>query len=465
MSVGRSGVPVARKINLGADWGYGGRMLVLDPIASSRELERAADVAWEWQAKLRSEPDPLDDPFEPHRALLGRTQFCAIAELPVEDPMRSPLLRWTHALMDQRINRRWLVRVHELRHHERHGIGAPVRGEFTLNELVHALLAEPQRRRVWWDALAERTERASSAERMLWQRRAHVASELGLESFDVLTSPSPECERLAQQHLDECAAMLVEFRREAPFEWLETPLDRSSGEWFPARLNEHLLADWFREGRLLDELRLRDWTLPRVLGPASFMRALDEFGREWRRAGAPRKQPFVVAHDPFELSNHVFGACFASLLLEPSFLERRLGMARAQQREPRRRMARVVVIEWTVRALKVLLRAAALRAPGELPELFSELVSRYFGPNVPPTLALVWLRVYTDTPQRFAAVALGYALARRLREQHDEDWFRHPRAIEELRALAELSPRVDLDPVEVEAGGEQLRAELFALLQ
>lgn len=440
-------------------------MAILDPMAVSRELGSVAEAAEEWCARMRSEPDPLDDPFGPHRVLLGREQYREIEGFPADDPLRAPLLRWTYALMEQRINRKWLARTHQLRHRALHAITAPTRGEFTLNELVHAVVAEPLRRRGWWEALSECAAEASSAERMLWQRRAHIASELGLQSFDTLTAPSPEDERLAEQHLMDCESMLVEFRREAPFEWLETPLDPTAGEWFPARLNERVLADWFREGRMLEGLELRTWSLPRAIGPSSFVRALDELGREWRRAGAPRRQPFVVAHDPLELSNHSFGACFASLLLEPSFLERRLGLARQRQRDPRRRLARVVVIEWAVRALKVLLRAAALRVPGDLPEIFIELVSRHLGPQVTPALALVWLRVHSNTPQRFAAVALGHALARRLREQHDEDWFRHPRAIEELRAEAALSPRVEVDAAELEASGNQLRAELFALLQ
>jgi hypothetical protein len=66
--------------------------------------------------------------------------------------------------------------------------------------------------------------------------------------------------------------------------------------------------------------------------------------------------------------------------------------------------------------------------------------------------------------QRFA----GWATARErfalLEEAHDEDWYRNPRAIDQLRSEAELSPRTELPTEELRSGLTRSHVELSNVL-
>jgi hypothetical protein len=54
--------------------------------------------------------------------------------------------------------------------------------------------------------------------------------------------------------------------------------------------------------------------------------------------------------------------------------------------------------------------------------------------------------------------------ARMLRDEHDDDWFRNPRAIEQLRAEARLAPSAIADEAELERGMAALVSELSSKL-
>jgi len=86
------------------------------------------------------------------------------------------------------------------------------------------------------------------------------------------------------------------------------------------------------------------------------------------------------------------------------------------------------------------------------------------GAVVSPTLAGVWLRLRNDDAQRFLAVALAARRFTSLVEDHDEDWFRNPRAIERLRSEAQLPPRVSVDAEGVRESFTALRTMFAPLL-
>ncbi len=71
--------------------------------------------------------------------------------------------------------------------------------------------------------------------------------------------------------------------------------------------------------------------------------------------------------------------------------------------------------------------------------------------RVPPRLAGV---VFADeqAPRKLAALFEAVALDRALTDRHDEDWFRNPRALEELRGEIEGLPELDVDRASLEAG-------------
>lgn len=435
-----------------------------DPLALDRRLSRAEEAARDWRVRLRAEAEFEDDPFARYRTDLGRTQYQQVEALDAADPMRWPLLRWTHALMEQRINHRWTTLTHKLRYHTQCRLSEPARGNYTLHEMLTRVMTEPSRAEHWWRAAAEHAEPLADAERTLWERRQAIAEELDLDSPDTLELPCPEIVEVANHCLRVFDPLLEQFRQEQPHLWVQSALAGPAAESFPARLSEATVADWFRDVRLLEDLPLRRWQLPELFGASSFVRVLDQLGCEFRWASAPSNQPFTVAHDPHELENHTLGGCFASLAVNPSFVLRRLGVGRDARRDLLRSLATTVLLDCARRAVVVLLRSHLSLAKDRFAEQLTEVVGRWLGPYVPPSLALVWLRLTKNDAQRFAGALCGFSLAAELTESHDQDWYRHPRAVDQLRAAVAAPPRTQVPADELCAAIDAQSAMLASLL-
>ncbi len=437
--------------------------MLLDPIALDQTLSRIADDVYDWEGALREAPEEAIDPFPLHRSKLTRTHFRELCELPEDDPLRLSFLRWTYALMERRINAAWLTRAATQRHADLHPVAGGGNGKATLHDMVTNLLSSPPQRAAWWKVLSQHGAGLSQTEATLWLRRQAIARELDLESPDEFELPNSDVVELARAALDECLPLLEEYSGSIEA-WLESSLGQDKASAFPARLNEAQLSDWFREERLLEDLRLRSWTLPQRLGPASFLRALDELGREFCHAAAPTTQPFVIAHDPYRLSDWSHGACFASLLLNPSFVERHLQLPPKNQRETLRGLAVAALLEWARRALKVCLRPVALRSAAQTTEAYRDGMHHAFGLEVAGELTHVVLPLSPADPQAFAGMALGFSRAQELTEQHDDDWFRNPRAVEQLRSEAQIPPATQVDAETLKSAHAALRQSLAALL-
>jgi hypothetical protein len=80
--------------------------------------------------------------------------------------------------------------------------------------------------------------------------------------------------------------------------------------------------------------------------------------------------------------------------------------------------------------------------------------------TLPPSTAGALWRPRTDSLQRFAGLLLAAAEARRLRDVHDEDWYRNPRATEELRDEARRPPPTTTTDDALSHGADALYAEL-----
>ena len=74
------------------------------------------------------------------------------------------------------------------------------------------------------------------------------------------------------------------------------------------------------------------------------------------------------------------------------------------------------------------------------------------------------VRLHVDTPQRFAGLLLAATQVAELTQEHDADWFRNPRAIEQVRAEASVPPPVRVSPELLARGGAALREWLAGLL-
>jgi hypothetical protein len=86
------------------------------------------------------------------------------------------------------------------------------------------------------------------------------------------------------------------------------------------------------------------------------------------------------------------------------------------------------------------------------------------GFELPFELAGVFVRVRPRDSQRFAGALLAAERYERLVRTHDEDWFRNPRAIAELRAELGEPAAEHADAQTLNAGMSALRARVEASL-
>jgi hypothetical protein len=110
----------------------------------------------------------------------------------------------------------------------------------------------------------------------------------------------------------------------------------------------------------------------------------------------------------------------------------------------------------------VLLAEPALNGPSALREGFSEHGAKALGFEPPPNAAGLFCRPRLGDAQRLAGLFLAAAQAEQLAAEHDEDWFRNPRAIEQLRAEARVAPATTCTTESLQAGARSLKQTLVS---
>ena len=100
----------------------------------------------------------------------------------------------------------------------------------------------------------------------------------------------------------------------------------------------------------------------------------------------------------------------------------------------------------------------------ELEQRFQELAERAFGIEIDARLAGFLLAPRSDEIARFSAWSTASTVSRDLVERHDEDWFRNPRAREELREGTQLTMQFDLDDTALDTGATELQRVLSSAL-
>ena len=243
-----------------------------------------------------------------------------------------------------------------------------------------------------------------------------------------------------------------------------TLLAESAAEGWPARLTQRSTLDLLGDATWTHGLRLRPFAVPEALGASSFVLGLAQAGRAICDAANALRSPFVLATDVFDLRRDSVGALLGMLPLSPAFATRRLGLGPRRVADQQRALARAALSDLRVGAFRVLLRellsGSASRLRSELPEVSVSTL----GFELPFELAGVFIRVRPRDSQRFAGALLAASRYEQLVQTHDEDWFRNPRAIAELRAgLGE--PAKDLpDAAALSAGMSTLLARIQAQL-
>ncbi len=433
----------------------------LDPLALDRAVRETAQRWRRWRRSLRRGTALDTDPFWLDREIAGRTLFRRVSELPETDPLRQPLRRWVYRFAEQRINLPCLTAVTFERRVRLHGVEQPETAQLSLAAMVHRALAGRAQRASWLDTAMQRGESVVQHSTLLWERRREIAVRMGLDTPDVLELPCPEVADVADEWLQLSDELVQTSGTQSPAEWLGAAMAEDAGAGWPARLDARALRDLLAEGGLVEGLELDPGPLPRAYAASSFLRGLARVGAAWADAAASTNQPFVVAHDPHGSSRRSHGALFALLPLNPSFVRRRLHLGERDWAKHRRALARVALLESRAAALRVTLRSRALAGATAWRNAFPLAVERALGVGLPRSCpGLLW-QLHLDDGQRFAGLLLAPLRARELTESHDEDWYRNPRAIDQLRSEAALPPQCEVSPDRLRAGAAALHRALL----
>jgi len=373
---------------------------------------------------------PFDRPIP--RQIASRDRVLELAERGA-DPLAQALRPWVEHLTIERVTRDDALRVVRAVRVERHAT-ALEGGDVTIAELVRSLV-EPRgdgERRVC--ALAAIASRASGEIERFAERRREAARLLGID-LATRERAGVELESLARASERVAEATRVPFlelhERGSLVRLVDRATARDAGEGWPVHLGPRWLQSTFERVPLLAGLRLPALRFPPVYGAASFARGLAAFGAAVAHVDRPQNTPFTIARDPFDTLPDERAALFAGLVLEPSFHRRRLGLGRDRARAQVRVLARAALV-W-LRLSMVAWRAWELASkPGGAREA-EELAERWLEVDVPRGLGRVLPAARADAARGLVGVLLGARARERLRENFDEDWFEHPRAIEALR--------------------------------
>ena len=427
----------------------------LSPFELDRELARVAPRARAAYRALRegrnvtlTVPDVLRDP-----------ETLARLESDRSDPIAAPLLRWLYWL---ELMRRGLpvegqrVRCYRA---ERHALDRPLSGHFTWRELLGHALRDAARRPALLDVMLERGGALRDAGKRLFALRAELPRFSGRSRAE-LELPSPDVAEVARDFLTSSADAFGSLELGSLAEAFDVGLAHDAADGWPRQLSLRSLNELLGDASWLKSLRLDVAALPAPLAAASFARALLRLGAAWTDALSPSSQPFCIAFDAFGLSRAEYGALFAGVVTQPTFLKRQLGLGKDRSLTHARALSRSALLFARFLALRVLQDAASLEGPEALREAFAEHAALALGFELPPEAAGLFFRPRIGDAQRFSGLLLAATRAEQLASEHDDDWFRNPRAIEQLRAEARVTPAVTCTKEALTAGAKTLTRSL-----
>lgn len=346
---------------------------------------------------------------------------------------------------------------------DRHALDRPLSGHFTWRELLGHALRDAARRPALLDVLLERGDRLRDAGTKLYELRAEQPRFAGRSRAE-LELPHPDPGEHARRWLEasDDAHQSLELRSLADF--VTRGLATQAADGWPRQLSLRSLSDLLGVKDWLSGLRIDAGELPAPLSAASFVRGFLRLGAAFHEALAPTAQPYCIARDPFGLARAEHGALVAGIVPTPAFLKRQLGLGKDRARAHARALSQSVLLYTRGLALRVLTAEAALAGPGSLREAFAEQATRTLGFELPESATGVFFRPRLGDAQRLAGALLAAERREQLAAEHDEDWFRNPRAIEQLRAEARVTPTTTCSSERLDAGVRALASELSAPL-
>jgi Co/Zn/Cd efflux system component len=181
-------------------------------------------------------------------------------------------------------------------------------------------------------------------------------------------------------------------------------------------------------------------------------------------ASVPKREPYVIAHDPYGLYRHVTAALLAGLVTSPIWQARQLRLSEAHAREQARTMLLASLLGLRMNVLSLLLAEQARRSSAHLEKSFAELSDRCLGFCLPDGWAGILPRIRANDGQRLLGRCLAVEWSHRLVAQFDNDWFRNPQAILAIRDTLNRVLPIAPTSEQAESSTRELRAEFEAQL-
>jgi len=434
-----------------------------DPLGIDRELRAVTRSLESFRAALHAGRGE-DHAFELHGRRVSRELIGELGDN-LADPLAPALLRTAahlfeeHALVELHVLHAAALRV------TRHPLDAPERGEFTLRALLgHALSDSKGQRSAWLRILLERAEPATDLALRRAERRAEVRASLSERVPAAFFEGGAPVLEVAHRFLDASRSAFATLGVETLADVLAAGLGRDSRAEWPARVSARSVAELFREGRFAEFVTdTPDFGVP-ALGASSFLRALFRFGAALRSGLAGERGPFVLARDPYGFDRATFGALFALLPANDAFARGVLGVGAPGAADHRRSLARVLLVASREAALRALLHDASFAGRRALERAYSEQSFDALGVELGPSGFGVVFTPRPSDPARLAGLFVATDFAARLVDEHDEDWYRNPRAVEEIRETGRLPAATTPEPEALERGSNALLRSIEAAL-
>jgi hypothetical protein len=428
----------------------------LEPLSFDRMLRDTASALERRAAKGEPVHDAVPD------ALLDEETLAWLREQRDKDPLAHASERWLLRLREQTElgpRRAELGRAHRV---TLHAIVDPEQARLSLAEMLSSSLARSRERGAYLRSYFASSAQVAELVTRLWEERQMFAERLQapLESFEVVSEALLPA---ARNFLYDTRAAYETLDVHEPEAFLSAGLAESAHEGWPARLSQRTVSELV-DRLWLEGLRLRPFPLPQAHGGSSFLLALAQLGRALSDAAGALRSPFVLARDVFDLRRHELGALLGSLPVSAAFSKRQLGLGAGRTQDHVRALARVLLLDARVAAFRVLLRELLSNGPAAVRRDLAELSHTALGFELPLGVVGAFVRVRPRDSQRFAGALLAASRQRALVEAHDDDWFRNPRAIRELRAGLGEPDNTEVTSETLAAGSSAFRARIEALL-
>ncbi len=430
-------------------------MRELEPLSFDRALRAAAREL----ARRESTGEALHDALS--ESLLDAETLHWLRELRAKDPLAASLEHWLLRLREQVALSPWRRELGRALREERHAVSEPETALLTLSEMLSFSFSRPRERAAYLRSYFACATAVGDRVRRLWEERVIFAERLGtsLDTFEVAGAALGPA---AQAFILSSRGAFGSLEVEGPDQLVSSALAEGAAEGWPARLTARTTLDLLGDRTWIHGLRLRPFPLPVAHGAGSFLLALGNAGCAISDAASALRSPFALATDVFDLRRNSLSALLAMLPLSAAFATRQLGVSPGRVRDQQRALARAALVDVRVAAFRVQLRG--LLAHGASASALPELSHGALGFELPPPIAGAFIRVRPRDSQRFAGTLLASSRHETLVQAHDEDWFRNPRAIAELRAELDEPASSEPNDAALSAGANALLARLTPLL-